>query len=82
MSVEKKAKPDIVIKGKDCYLSIWLGDNVRITVTKKTQNGFERIDSFMMPLEYLLFKVLEKKRDVLKKFAVFVESVEEEVPEE
>lgn len=78
MIVVSEKKPDITVKGKDTYLSLWIGSRVRISISRRTNNGFERIDSYTIPLDYLLFKSLERSRDVLKRYCEFVLDLEEE----
>jgi len=76
--MSEKQKPILTIRGRETFLSIWLsGNNMKLSVSRRTENGFEKIDSYAIPLDYLLFKALEKSREVLKHYCEFVGALEE-----
>jgi hypothetical protein len=55
-----KDKP-ITIKGEKTLLSIFISENrLTFTVSRRTETGFERIDRYVIPLDYFLFKLFEK----------------------
>jgi len=75
----EKRKPDIVLRGKESILSVWVGErNIRLSISKKSQQGFERIDSFSIPVDYLLFKIFSNVRAIFKNYCEFLEQLEEE----
>jgi hypothetical protein len=78
------AEKPITIRGEKSILSIFIGENkITFTVSRKTEGGFERIDRFVIPLDYLLFKVFEKNRGIFGGICEIVERLEEtEKPEE
>jgi hypothetical protein len=61
--LSEKEKP-IAIKGENrTILSIFIGEReVTLTVLRKTESGFERIDRYTIPVSYLLSKIFEKSR--------------------
>jgi len=75
------APPAISIRSGDAYLAIWVsGSRLRVSVSRRTNEGFERFGPWVIPLDYLIYKVLESKegREVIKKAAEFVEALSEE----
>jgi len=85
MSVESK-KPDLTIKGSNTVLSIWISSKgLRLSISKRVEKGFERIDSYTIPLEVILTKALFKQEMIesLKQFCLFVDriAIEEEIEE-
>lgn len=76
--MSERQKPLVTVRGRDTYLSIWVsGNNVKISVSRKGQGGFERIDSYLIPLDYLLFKVIEASKDIVARYCEFVSALEE-----
>jgi len=75
---KSEKKPLLTIRGKETYLSVWVsGNSVKMSVSKRGDQGFVRVDSYMIPLDYMLFKIFESSKDVLKRYCEFVASVEE-----
>jgi len=75
------APPAISIRSGDAYLAIWVsGSRLRISVSRRVEGGYERYGPWVIPLDYLIYKVLETKegREVIKKAAEFVEALSEE----
>jgi len=71
-------KPDINMRGgNNTFLSIWIGSNVKIVISRKSGDGFERIDSYTIPLDYLILRIFDRSRDVLKRFCEFVDALED-----
>lgn len=69
-------KPSVVVRGKDTVLSVWISENsVRFSVSRKNEGRFERVDSYSIPLDYLLFKIMEKNPSMIKRYCEFVESL-------
>jgi len=85
MSEVEKRKPDFTMRGRETVLSVWIGERgLRLSVSKKTEQGFQRIDSFSIPLDYLLFKIFSNVsgRSMLRNYCEFLEQLEEEEKEE
>jgi len=75
---EEKQKPIVTLRGKDSFLSIWIqGNTVKFTVTKRSGDGFQRVDSFSMPVGYFLYEVARKNREALTDLCEFISAVEE-----
>jgi len=86
MSEVEKRKPDLVIRGNNkTILSIWISERgIRLSVSKRgEQGGFEKIDSYSIPLDYLLYKLVssEELRPLMKRHCSFVEALVEEEEE-
>jgi len=83
MSEREREKP-ITIRGERTILSIFIGENkVTLTVSRKTESGFERVDRYSIPADYLLFKLFEKNHTSFRGICEIVERLEEtERPEE
>jgi len=76
--LNEKEKP-IVIKGENkTALSIFIGEReVTLTVLRKTESEFERIDRYIIPVSYLLLKIFEKNRGMFSDLCEIVEKIEE-----
>jgi len=76
------APPAISVRSGDAYLAIWVsGNRLRVSVSRRTSDGgFEGFGPWVIPLDYLIYKVLETKegREVIRKAAEFVEALSEE----
>ena len=61
----KGAKPDVVLRGRNgTFLSIWLsGNKLKVSVTRRGANGFERVDDYVVNLDYILFVAIRKGSD-------------------
>jgi len=85
MSEIEKRKPDLVIRGNNkTTLSIWISERtIRLSVSRKGEQGFEKIDSYSIPLDYLLYKLVssEELRPLMKRHCSFVEALVEEEEE-
>jgi len=86
MSEVEKRKPDLVIRGNNkTILSIWISERgIRLSVSRRgEQGGFEKIDSYSIPLDYLLYKLVssEELRPLMKRHCSFVEALVEEEEE-
>jgi hypothetical protein len=80
----EKEKP-VTIRGENkTILSIFISSNkLTLTVSRKGETGFERIDRYVIPLDYLLFKIFEKNIDALSTVCELAEKVErKEIVEE
>lgn len=54
-----KTKP-ISIRGNNTWLNIWVGEQyTTIKVSRKGEKGFETIDTYRIPTEFLVYKLLE-----------------------
>jgi len=85
MSEAEKRKPDFTMRGKESILSVWIGErSVKLSVSKRTEQGFQKIDSFSIPMDYLLFKIFSNVsvRAIFKNYCEFLEQLEEEGEEE
>ena len=74
----EKEKP-ITIKGENkTILSIFIGEGkITLTVSRKSESGFERIDRYVIPTDYLLFKLFEKNRGSFSGICEIIEKIEE-----
>jgi len=79
MSELEKRKPDFTMKGKESILSVWIGERgIRLSISKRTEQGFQKIDSFSIPLDYLLFKIFGSAKSLFKNYCEFLEQLEVE----
>ncbi len=78
MAEREKEKP-ITIRGENrTILSIFIGEGkVALTVSRKGEGGFERIDRYVIPTDYLLFKIFEKDRRAFSNICEIIEKIEE-----
>jgi len=81
-------KPDISIKGNNnSILSIWISrKGLKLSVSRRVGNTFEKVDTYNIPLEFILAKAMfkEEMHDSLKDFCINLERIVfgEEVEEE
>lgn len=69
-------KPSLVLKGKETVLSVWISENsVRFSVSKKSEGKYEKVDSYTIPLDYLLFKIGERNSHMIRRYCEFIESL-------
>jgi methyl coenzyme M reductase subunit D len=81
MAEREREKP-ITIKGERTILSIFIGENkITLTVSRRTETGFERVDRFIIPVDYLLFKIFEKNRSSFSGICEIIEKIEERFEE-
>jgi len=83
--MSERSKPLLTVRDRDVYLSVWLSSNAfKIRVSRKTEKGFEAIGNFMIPLDFLLFKVIDsvQGREVYKRYCSIAEALEVEEEEE
>jgi hypothetical protein len=78
MAEKEKEKP-ITIRGENkTILSIFIGEGkITLTVSRKGESGFDRIDRYVIPTDYLLFKLFEKNRRVFGGICEIIEKIEE-----
>lgn len=77
--MKEKEKPVIKVRGESTILTVFAGgDNLAFSVIKRTEGGFERVDRYYIPVEYLLLKLLEKKKDALLKMCKIAETLIED----
>jgi hypothetical protein len=78
MAEKEKEKP-ITIRGENkTILSIFIGEGkITLTVSRKGESGFDRIDRYVIPADYLLFKLFEKNRGVFGGICEIIEKIEE-----
>jgi hypothetical protein len=84
MAEREREKP-ITIRGENrTILSIFISEiKITLTVSRKTETGFERVDRYVIPVDYLLFKIFERSRGSFGSICEIVERLEEtERPEE
>jgi hypothetical protein len=78
------AEKPVTIRGEKTILSIFIGENkLTLVVSRRTESGFERVDRYVIPIDYFLFKVFERSRSSFSSICEIVERLEEtERPEE
>jgi hypothetical protein len=78
MAEREKEKP-VIIRGENrTILSIFVSENkVTFVVSRKVESGFERVDRYVIPADYLLFKLFEKNRSAFSSICEIVERLEE-----
>jgi hypothetical protein len=76
---EKEKEKPITIRGENkTILSIFIGEGkITLTVSRKGEGGFDRIDRYVIPTDYLLFKLFEKSRGVFGGICEIIEKIEE-----
>ena len=76
------AKPDVVLRGRNgTFLSMWLsGNKLKISVTRRGSSGFERVDDYVVNLDYILFVAIRKadSRGIVGNVCDMLESLAEE----
>jgi len=76
----EKRNPLLSIPG-EYQLTVWANrNNVRIVVNRRTENGWERVAKWDVPLDYLLFKIaieVEGGLDVIKQVISRIKDEEE-----
>lgn len=67
---KERGKPDLITRHGDTVMSIWITENkIRLSVSRKKEGGFEKVGVFVIPVDYMVFKILMKNPDIVKKFA-------------
>jgi hypothetical protein len=74
-----REKP-ITIRGENkTILSIFVSENkVAFTVSRRTEAGFERIDRYTIPVDYILYKIFERSWRRFTSICEIVERLETE----
>jgi hypothetical protein len=74
----------ITIRGENkTILSLFISENkVTLTVSRKTESGFERVDRYTIPTDYILYKIFEKAWRNFSGICEIVEKLETEKIEE
>jgi hypothetical protein len=79
---DKSDKP-ITIRGEKTILSIFISESkITITVSRKAESGFERVDRYTIPTDYILYKIFEKSWKSFSGICEIVEKLETERVEE
>jgi hypothetical protein len=72
------AEKPVTIKGERTILSIFISESkVTLVVSRRTEAGFERVDRYVIPVDYLLFKIFERNKYSFKGICEIVEKIEE-----
>jgi len=81
---QDKRKPDVTFSGKNSVMSIWIkGRTLKVRVSRLTQQGFERIDTFTIPVDSLLMAIVRQLPSEFTVYCKFAEYLaKEEEPEE
>jgi len=86
MSEVEKKKPNLTLRGENkTLLSIWVsGNDLKIRVSRRSEKGFEKIDTYVLPLETLINRVLldSEAIDITRRYCKFAEVIESEEGEE
>jgi hypothetical protein len=78
IEVEKEVEKPITIKGENTILTIFIRENrITLNISRKTQTGFERIDRFVIPTDYLIYKLFEKRLDLFDTICELVDKLRE-----
>jgi len=83
MSEVEKKKPNLTLRGENkTLLSIWVsGSDLKIRVSRRSDKGsFEKIDTYVLPLEILINRVLldSEAIDITRRYCKFAEVLESE----
>jgi len=79
--MSESRKPDLVLKGKEIILSIWIsGKNVKLSISKRIEQGFQKVDSFSIPLDVLIVRAMfnTDSKMTLRQYCELIESIGEE----
>jgi hypothetical protein len=78
MSKEKEVKP-LTIKGENkTILSIFVSENkLTLSVSKRTENGFERIDRYVLPMNWLLAELFQRNKGAFSDWCEVLSAIEE-----
>jgi|YelNatPaOPRAMG01_1025707.scaffolds.fasta_scaffold22065_3 hypothetical protein len=79
VEVEKEVEKPITIKGESTILTIFIRENrITLNISRRTQTGgFERIDRFVIPTDYLIYKLFEKRLDLFGMICELVDKLRE-----
>jgi hypothetical protein len=78
VEVEKEVEKPITIKGESTILTIFIRENrITLNISRRTQTGFERIDRFVIPTDYLIYKLFEKRLDLFSVICELVDKLRE-----
>ena len=74
---KRDTKPAITLKSAGGYfLSIWLdGSSARFRVSAMENGEFKHVATFSMPVDYLLYKFLERRRDSVVRLCDLLEAL-------
>jgi hypothetical protein len=80
--VAEKARGErpLTVRGENkTILSIFVSENkLTFSVSRKTENGFERIDRFVIPVAWLMAELIRRNKDVLADWCEFLTAAVEE----
>lgn len=75
---EKSEKP-ITIRGENkTILSIFVSENrLSVSVSRKTEGGFERVDRYVIPINWLLAELFRRNKGAFSDWCTVLEAIEE-----
>ncbi|MCI4408537.1 MAG: hypothetical protein JHC26_05555, partial [Thermofilum sp.] len=74
---EKGEKP-ITIRGEKTILSIFVSENkITFSVSKRTENGFEKIDRYTIPVSWLMSELFRKNTKIFADWCEILNAIEE-----
>jgi len=57
---EEKKLPLLSMKDREYVLTVWAdARRVRLVISKRSENGWERLAVFVIPVDYMLWKLLQ-----------------------
>jgi len=58
--VEEKRSPLLTIRDREYVLTVWADSRrVRLVVSRRAENGWERLAVFVIPTDYMLWKLVQ-----------------------
>jgi hypothetical protein len=73
-----RAEKPITIRGESTFLSIFVSENrLTFSVSRRTENGFERIDRYVIPISWLLAELLRRSKGAFADWCEFFSKIEE-----
>jgi hypothetical protein len=75
---EAKERP-LTVRGENkTILSIFVSENkLTFSVSRRTEDGFERIDRYVIPVSWLLAELFRRNKDAFGDWCEFLSAVEE-----
>jgi hypothetical protein len=75
---ETKTEKPITIRGEKTILSIFVSENkITFNVSKRTENGFEKIDRYTIPTNWLMAELFRRNKNVFADWCEILNAVED-----
>jgi hypothetical protein len=77
--MSKEKERPITVRGENkTILSIFVSENrLTFSVSRRTENGFERIDRYVIPISWLLAEIFRRNKSAFSDWCEVLSSMEE-----